>query len=171
MAHKETIALIGATTTTGQQLVPSLLALPCLLLLMDGSTESLHALYDTLPAGNNLATVDLLSCSREASWEADIILIAGNEANLEAIAAKIEEVATGKLILFITTDESNRNSLQQWLPFSPVVTVLARNEGEANAPFSIAIMESNARDTLQKADAFFKRLGVAETGIEPTVSI
>ncbi len=160
MAQKETIALIGATSETGQLLVSRLLSLPCLLLLMDGSAERLHALYHALTEGPDEGRVDLLSCSREASWEADIIIIAENENRLEAIAARIKEVATGKLVIFITTDERAESSLQQWLPYTQVVTVLVRKEIEARQCFSIAIMESRSKETLQKAHAFFKSLGI-----------
>jgi len=160
MPHKETIALIGATTETGQLVVSRLLCLPSLLLLMDGSAERLHSIYHALTEGPEQHRVDLLSCSREASWEADIIIIAENEDRLEAIAARIKEVATGKLVIFITADERIESSLQQWLPYTQVVTVLVRKEAEDRQSFSIAIMESRSKETLQKAHAFFKSLGI-----------
>ncbi|MEJ7912004.1 MAG: hypothetical protein WKF70_02530 [Chitinophagaceae bacterium] len=169
MAQKETIALIGATTETGQLIVSRLLNLPCLLLLMDGSTDRLHALYHSLTTGTNEARVDLLSCSREASWEADIILIAENEDRLEAIADRIKEVATGKLVIFITTDEDIESSLQLWLPYTQVVTVFVRKDADAGQLFSIAIMESRSKETLQKADEFFKSLGIKKQAHSPQV--
>jgi NADPH-dependent F420 reductase len=132
MAHKKTIAIIGATGNMGSAISRSLSQGNYRLLLMSSNTEKLAALSNSL--ANAKATIDIIGCSKEASWEADIIIVATPYEAEKEVAEKIRGVANGKIVISISNPlNSNYNDLvtspnnsaaeelQRLLPHSRVV--------------------------------------------------
>jgi predicted dinucleotide-binding enzyme len=133
MAAIKTIAIIGATGSMGSAIARSL-AGKYRLLLMSSDEAKLVDLQSALNKSRSQADVFTLSCAREASWEADIIIVATPYAAEREVAEKIREVATGKIVISISNplngssselvtsgDTSAAEELQKLLPNSKVV--------------------------------------------------
>lgn len=100
-------------------------------MLMSYNVDKVTALEAELSkAGTEVYTV---SCVKEASWEADVIVVATPYEVEQEVAEKIREVAVGKLIISISSTRNNLNNtldsseitaaedLQHLLPHSKVV--------------------------------------------------
>jgi NADPH-dependent F420 reductase len=98
---KQTIAIIGAAGTMGSGLARNL-AKAGHRILLAGRTRSK---LDTLLAGIKIdmpeVDVDILDCSREASWEADIVIPAVPYVDQMEVAKRIRDVVTGKVVISI----------------------------------------------------------------------
>lgn len=122
MATKKTIAIIGATEKTGAVIATSLATGKNRLLLMSGDAEKLDALKTKLETANVSSEVDTLTCTKEACWEADIIIIATPHEAATEIADKIREVATGKIVISISSSKNTAaEELQKLLPNTKVI--------------------------------------------------
>jgi predicted dinucleotide-binding enzyme len=138
---KPTIAIIGLETS-GTELTKRLITSPYRLLLFDQDLSKAQALtnqlLNTTPAGD----VEAIDCQVNASWEADIIVLAIPESSRKQLADRIREVATCKVVVSFSSLSNDVHGnqlgvymgqeLQQWLPNSKVVTVLS-TIGLANA--------------------------------------
>jgi predicted dinucleotide-binding enzyme len=119
MPQKEIIAVIGAASEHGTALIKQLVQAPYRFLLMDDDREKLAALQKKLSL---VAETDTIACCREASWEADIIVIARPQNSIEHTAQQIREVATTKIVIGLTqTNKTQFEVLQQTLPNAKVV--------------------------------------------------
>lgn len=135
MATIKTIAIIGATGNMGYAIAKSLSKPGSYrLLLMSNDTDELAQLYSQLKEANTGTEIYSISCAREASWEADIIIVATQNDAEKEVAEKIREVATGKIVISISnplnsayrelitsSDTSAAEELQKLLPNSKVV--------------------------------------------------
>lgn len=101
MATTKTIVIIGSTGSMGSTLARKLAneAQYRLLLMANNQAELdlISALEKSAPKAEVLAT----SCAKEGSWEADIIVIDADHDAEKAIAERIREVATGKVVMSI----------------------------------------------------------------------
>ncbi len=131
MAHKQTVALIGAASTTGKAIAAHLAAM-YRLLLMDAGTNDLEALQNAIAAANNQADTEVVTCCKDASWEADIIVVANDGEGIQELAETMKEVATCKPVIHFTTNDNLLAYLQPLLPYAGVVAVLL------SQPFNMA---------------------------------
>ena len=76
MKTKQTIAIIGATGSMGSAISKSLSKGNYRLLLKSGDTDKLKKLSSEIKATHPSADLELMTCPTEASWEADIIILA-----------------------------------------------------------------------------------------------
>jgi 8-hydroxy-5-deazaflavin:NADPH oxidoreductase len=137
MLHKETIAVIGATGEEGRKAIGYLLRDDYRLLLVDESADRLAQLQQELLLLHPAAAIDTLPCCREASWEADIIILAKAQKTLTDTVRKIREVAANKIIISIEgIPELHYDQLQGALPHSQVVEVQWKN-AQANPEVSV----------------------------------
>jgi NADPH-dependent F420 reductase len=132
MAHTKTIAIVGATGNMGSAIAKSLSKRNYRLLLMSKDQDKLNTLKSEIEkTGTEVLTI---GCAREASWEADIIIVATPYEAEKEIAERIREVATGKIVISISnplsssykelvtsSDTSAAEELQKLLPNSKVV--------------------------------------------------
>jgi hypothetical protein len=130
MATTKTIAIIGAEGKIGSSIARSLSSDTSHLILMAKNPDLLISLKDELLSLNPILSIDLQACAKEASWEADIIIIATPPETEQEIAGRIQEVATGKIVISVTTPVCRFNNLlnpsfagateelQEILPFS-----------------------------------------------------
>lgn len=131
---KTTIAIIGATGNMGTALSKSLARGNNRLLLFGKDPEKSGRLADQIRSEYPAAEVEAQDCSVNASWEADIILLALPYPAEQQVAEKIREVANQKIVISISnplndtydgllTDPatSAAEELQQLLPNSKVV--------------------------------------------------
>jgi len=134
MQTKQTIAIIGATGNMGSAIARSIVKGPYRLLLKGNRQEDLDALVKDIRTKNVNADVESAVCPTEASWEADIIILAVPFGVEKEIAPKIREVANQKIVISIAnplnetynglvtpTDTSAAEELQKLLPHSKVI--------------------------------------------------
>lgn len=134
MKTKKTIAVIGATGNMGSAISKSLSRGNYRLLLIANNQDKLDALIKDIETKNKAADVEAVVCPAEASWEADIIILAVPFAAEIEIAAKIKEVANQKIVISIANplnetynglvtapDTSAAEELQKLLPNSKVI--------------------------------------------------
>jgi NADPH-dependent F420 reductase len=134
MKTKQTIAIIGATGNMGSAISKSLSKGNYRLLLKSDDQEKLNKLAEQIRSTNNNADVETILCPAEASWEADIIVLAVPYQAEKEIAEKIKEVANQKVVISIANplnetydglvtapDTSAAEELQKLLPGSKVV--------------------------------------------------
>jgi hypothetical protein len=134
MAARQTIAIIGANGNMGSAFAKALVNTNYRLLLMSRNTDKLANLSACLKRKNSNADVEIVECVKDGCWEADIILMAVPYSAEKAVADKIREVATQKVVISISnplnetydhliTDPttSAAEELQNVLPHSKVV--------------------------------------------------
>ena len=134
MKTKQTIAIIGATGNMGSAISMSLAKGNYRLLLKANNNEALNKLVKEIKAKNSAADVEAMPCPAEASWEADIIVLAIPFEAEKEIAAKIKEVANQKIVISIANplnqtynglvtapNTSAADELQKLLPDSKVI--------------------------------------------------
>ena len=150
MAQKNTVAIIGASGSLGAYIAKGLCSGPYRLLLMDTHLQSLDALKTEINLLCKSAEVDVLQCCRDASWEADIILLAVGKPM--DIVQEIEEVATRKVVINIVSPGRVSEDLQQMLPFSKVVNVVLNSAFEEPAlaiESPVAFVEGYEEDAMK----------------------
>ncbi|WP_188928955.1 NADPH-dependent F420 reductase [Dyadobacter endophyticus] len=134
MNTKQTIAIIGATGNMGSGISKNLSAGNYRLLLFANELSKLQTLETEILAKNPTADIELSECPTEASWEADVIILALPYPAQQQIAEKIREVANQKIVISIANplnetydglvtapDTSAAEELQKLLPNSKVV--------------------------------------------------
>lgn len=134
MITKQTIAIIGATGNMGSAISRSLAKGNYRLLLKANRKNDLEKLAEGIKKNNSSADVEAIACPTEASWEADIIILAVPFQSEKEIAAKIKEVANQKIVISIANplnemynglvtapDTSAAEELQKLLPSSKVI--------------------------------------------------
>lgn len=148
MKTKQTIAIIGASGNMGSAIARNLSKGNYRLLLCANNSEAVLELVNGIKASDATADVEAIECSKDASWEADIIILAvpyGAEAEL---ASKIKEVANQKIVISIANplnetynglitapDTSAAEELQKLLPNSKVIKAFNSTfAGDFNQP-------------------------------------
>ncbi|MDJ1506785.1 NADPH-dependent F420 reductase [Xanthocytophaga agilis] len=134
MKTKQTIAVIGATGNMGSAISRALSNANYRLLLFAKDQAKLQTLVEEIRKSNAVANIESVDCSVNASWEADIILLAVPYQAEKEIAEKIREVANQKVVVSISNplntsfngmltepDTSAAEELQKQLPHSKVV--------------------------------------------------
>lgn len=101
MITKQTIAIIGATGNMGSAISKSLAKGNYRLLLKANKKENLNKLAEEIKQNNSSADVETIDCAAEASWEADIIILAVPFEAEKEIAGKIKKVANQKIVISI----------------------------------------------------------------------
>ena len=144
MQTKQTVSIIGSTGNMGSAIAKSLAKGNYRLLLLSGPNNTADSLADEIRSLHPGAEVESIDCCYNASWEAEIIILAIPFEDEIAIAEKIREVANQKIVISIANplnetydglltspDTSAAEQLQKLLPNSKVVkafnTILAAN--------------------------------------------
>lgn len=162
---KKTIAIIGAAGNMGSALAHSLAGSGNRILLAGHDNDSkLSSLLTDIKKNIPDADVDILDCSHEASWEADIIIPAVPYAAQPDVALRIKDVVTGKIVISIVNplnstydglltapDTSAAEELAGLLPHSKIVKafntifspVFSAPEINGNAPDSFIAGDDN----------------------------
>jgi 8-hydroxy-5-deazaflavin:NADPH oxidoreductase len=134
MRTKQTIAIIGASGNMGSAIAKSLSKGNYRLLLCSDNKGKIHPIVNDIKSSHPSADVEVIDCSAQASWEADIIIVAVPYAAEKAVAEKIKEVANQKIVISIANplnetynglvtapETSAAQELQKLLPNSKVV--------------------------------------------------
>jgi len=184
MKTKQTIAIIGATGSMGSAISKSLSKGNYRLLLKSGDTDKLKKLSSEIKATHPSADLELMTCPTEASWEADIIILAVPFEAEKEITERIRDVANQKIVVSIANPLNQRfdglvtrpgtsaaEELQKLLPNSKVVK--AFNTTFA-ADFSTPVIDGKQVDAFiggndKEAVATVKEL-VSTAGFNPIVA-
>jgi 8-hydroxy-5-deazaflavin:NADPH oxidoreductase len=156
MNIKQTIAVIGASGNMGSAISKSLSKGANRLLLFANEKEKVDALVQDIKSSNSAADIEALECPKDASWEADVIILAVPYQAEREITGEIKEVANQKIVISIANplnetyvglvtapDTSAAEELQKLLPNSKVVK--AFNTTFA-ADFSTPVIDSKQVD-------------------------
>lgn len=132
--QKQTITIIGANGSMGSAISKSLSKGNNRLLLCSNEQQEAERLVKEIKKQNPSAEVESLDCLLNASWEADIIILAVPYSAEKEIVSKIKEVANQKIVISIANpmnetfdalvtpaDSSAAEELQKLLPNSKVV--------------------------------------------------
>jgi len=179
MATKKTIAIIGASGEMGSAIAKSLTKSDYRLLLMSRDQNRLSKLLAYINKKNPIAEVVGIDCEKEASWEADIILLAVPYGAEKEIAEKIREVSIQKVVidisnplnetykqLIIPADTSAAERLQTALPNSKVVkafnTVFATdlNQGITEKRQVKTFISGNDEEAIQEVSEIAIAMGL-----------
>lgn len=133
MKTKQTVAVIGATGNMGSAISRNLSKGNYRLLLCANDREKLSTLAVDIKKGAS-AEIESLDCTVNASWEADIIIVAVPFQAEKEVAEKIKQVANQKIVVSISNPlnetysglltapgTSAAEELQRLLPNSKVV--------------------------------------------------
>ena len=101
MNTKQTIAVIGASGNMGSAISKSLSKGNYRLLLFSNEKEKTEALVNEIKNSHAAADLEALECPTDASWEADVIILAVPFQAEKELAEKIREVANQKIVISI----------------------------------------------------------------------
>jgi 8-hydroxy-5-deazaflavin:NADPH oxidoreductase len=139
MKTKQTIAVIGNTGKMQTTLLKGLSRGNYRLLLCSNEDGQMLSLTEEIRTANVSADVEIIQCTVNATWEADIILSTIPRIGEKEMAATIKEVACQKILVSIGEDSNNitngavnltaikraTDELQNLLPHSKVVKVVS----------------------------------------------
>ena len=126
MAQK-TIAIIGATGRMGSAITKALAKNNGNeLLLMARDQQKIKKLSDFLKEDYPSTSILTVQCSKNACWEADIIILAIPAGEEAGVANYIKEVVTQKIVISISP-ETSLSQLQQVIPYSKIVKAFYAN--------------------------------------------
>jgi NADPH-dependent F420 reductase len=134
MITKQTIAIIGSTGNMGAAIAKALSKGNNRLLLLTGKPNKAQALVNEIKETNSTIDAEVCECPVNASWEADVIILAVPYHAEKEIASRIKEVANQKIVISIANPlneaynglvtspgTSAAEELQKLLPNSKVV--------------------------------------------------
>lgn len=127
-----TVAIIGAADGVGARLAKGIAKGPYRILLIDETPATLPFLAEEIFAAGSTAMPEILRCCKDASWEADIIVMAIDDCRCKEVAVQIREVATQKPVIVFKSLQKEEACVQQMLPFSKVTTVTFNDEDNGN---------------------------------------
>lgn len=158
MALKDTVAIIGAAGKTGAFIAKGLANGPYRLLLMDCTAERLSTLQTEISDSGKNTEVDVVLCCKDASWEADVIVIAVEEIEKTATAQKMREVATCKTVINLTNSTFENTNMQALLPHSNVVNVSTTTQN-IDATSSV-VLSGGDKEAMETALKMIKFIGL-----------
>ena len=154
MQNVKTIAVIGASDKRNLAVLHELAA-RYQMLLFDTNEKSLAEIYQTLLLQNRYASIEKIPCALNASWEADIIILAGFCINDAEVVQKIKKVATAKTIIIMENDDEFTKSINYQVsfdiifPHSKIVEVININSDDSlEKEFLLEGHDSSALDTV-----------------------
>ena len=166
MRTKQTIAVIGATGNMGSAIAKSLSVGNYRLLLHARDFNTCKQLAAEILAIHRLADAEAMDCSMNASWEADIIIIATPDSEYKEVSLRIREVATQKIVISIVDslndtysgmlpapETNGKEDMQQLLPHSKVVKAVINSKRAA------VIIAGNDQDALEMVKELMSSAG------------
>jgi hypothetical protein len=125
MRTKQTIAVIGATGSMGTAISKTISKGNYRLLLSSRNFDKTQHLVNDIQSTDALADVEAIDCSVNASWEADIIIVAVPFPAEKEIAEIIKEVANQKIVISISNplNESYTDLIGNTISLNPLYPV------------------------------------------------
>ncbi|MES2647187.1 MAG: NADP oxidoreductase [Bacteroidota bacterium] len=127
MYTKQTIAIIGASSRKASVILNNIAGGNYRLLFVSGKNDQLQDLIEKIQAQNSSADIEIVDCSFNACWEADIIIAAVTAGEEKAFADKIKQVANRKIVInvarLLENDSFQNFDFKRLLPNTNVVTI------------------------------------------------
>lgn len=163
MALRETVACIGLENKD-PALIQRLAKADHRILLIRGNEGRLHPVFENVETAFPDSDMEWIPCAKEACWEADIVMLAGEAMADTAIIHKIKEVATQKIVacLFFHNDMpagTQIQNLKKWLPYVKILELIFDSSGmEAMLSGNDTEALVTMRDLLQKCGFGIKQI-------------
>jgi predicted dinucleotide-binding enzyme len=120
MALKKTIAIIASTDEKAAAIVNKLALDNFRLLILSKYANQFRKLSKDIASNHPNVELELIDCMKDGCWEADIIILDIPYDEETEVAALIKEVATQKIVLSFSENESSE--LQNLLKYSKIVS-------------------------------------------------
>lgn len=153
---KTTIAIIGAAGERGASIVKALSKGNYSLLLKSDDHEALKRLAFSL---KKKTSVSIISCAKEACWEADVVILAvPYEEEIEAVKY-IKDVVTQKLVVSFAAKgtTSCQETLEKLLPYSRVVQAVVNEKKQC-------LITGSNKDAVREASILLESVFEVVTG-------
>lgn len=188
MATLKTIAIIGVGEKKGSAIARTLSRNSYRLLLIADEYENALSLKKELEDAGTSAELVVMECAKEASWEADIIILATRRETEREVAEKIRKVSIGKVVisssipgtseygeLLMAPNQSAAEDLQKLLPYSKIVKIFniypAAQHAGVNGDRSELLIVGNSDDAVDAVADMAKAAGYRPTVVgDPTAS-
>ncbi len=136
MSNPVTLSIIGAGGKTGSAIAKALSGY-YRLLLSAKELATLEVLQTEIMNHSPAAEIEPVICSKDACWEADIIILAVGSEKEKEVADVIREVAANKTVIRLKTNayqDWDKTELQKLLPHSHIIHAdgIAVNESYAD---------------------------------------
>ena len=179
---KKTIAVIGAAGKAGSAIAPGLTAAGYRVLLADEIKKRpflyvrLLLLEYMIKSKCSPVDVEMVLSEREASWEADIIIVAVHRKKHADTACKIKDVVTGKIVIILmngTLERSATEELARLLPNSKIVNVRHANglghweKSAGDGTINDVVISGNDQDAVSKAMQLLNDSGLHPLRMDP----
>ncbi len=168
MRYSNTVAILGAGSEDGLWMAKGICK-SYRILLMDEELQKLTALSFIVAQHYKLALTENLLSSKEAGWEADIIVLAAPAEVQAAIARQISEVATRKTVILLSRNESQMASISAILPNAHLVEIMLTNTTEGNS-LKAALTSTNTA-ALETAKLLLDCCNTAELTIQQLIPV
>jgi predicted dinucleotide-binding enzyme len=135
---QETIAIAGAERKAGSLLAHRLAALNRYhLLLLTEEECQLSKLRAAFHTGETATGTEIINCLKDGCWEADIIVLDVPLSSAAAVADKIREVSTQKIVFVLSGEAPGAGGImQEWQRLLPNAKVVAAS-GDLHTGISI----------------------------------
>jgi 8-hydroxy-5-deazaflavin:NADPH oxidoreductase len=150
MRTKQTIAIIGLGEL-GKRLATALAAGKDRVLLFDKDELEARSLAAHLKESQSNYDIEALTCSADACWEADVIILAVAKDEQALVARYVREYANQKIVVATNTDKQKLNELQQLLAHSKIITAfydLPTSGTETNSECNVAGEDADAVENI-----------------------
>lgn len=156
---KQTIAIIGIKNIFGAAFARKLCEGNFRIVMFDENLAEARSVQESICKNNRNADVDIVDCKYMASWEADIIIIAMEDQELNNAAKKIVNVSTQKIVAILSDvgTYEKLNEFEKMFPHSKVSILIPNEEGVA-----LYSRDERSLETLQKM--------IRESGYETTIN-
>jgi len=174
----QVIAIIGASENKGVALAKILAKVKMHLLLVVTNSHELSALANEIKTEHPDTDMEIVSCPVDASWEADIIVLAISYQAENKILSQIKAVSTQKIVITLSNqvnkangslsgeaENSSGEELQKILPYSKVIqvfnTALAAGFSQPSGVNQAAdvFITGNDKEALQTVSKLIKLAG------------
>lgn len=153
---KTTIAIIG-TGNMGQAWATGLAKAGNRVLLYAPDSETAKAITEAICLAYPGADIEAMTCSFDAAWEADIIVLAIPPEDCTSVARYIKDVATQKIIVNAVSAAGTTDELCGLLPHSKIVRVAIgpststdQTPGTDRSGYSVTGNDSEAVETIAR---------------------
>lgn len=137
MSTKETIALVVNSRVVCDELIRAIAVAQYRLLLVAENEPLIKSVVADIREGHPNADIEIISCVKEGCWEADIIVLIGEDEDKDSLIKRIREVSTQKIVvgIFIEMSNANRSSIETGdlkllLPHSKIVQLIYNHESK-----------------------------------------
>src|SRR5678816_3528787 len=118
MNTKQVVAVIGASESMGSAIAKSISKGNYRVLLQSVNFEKVQCIADEIRMDNASSDVDAVPSAMEASWEADIIILAIPYAAEQNVAQDISKVVNQKIVISVSSPVNDAHTASVTLPYS-----------------------------------------------------